>query len=49
MHLGMHIEVETDLPVREANEIVEQVKQKVHESTSDEGAYCYVRVDPLRS
>lgn len=48
IHLGMHVEVDPDLPVEEASGIVDQVKENVHESTSSEGAYCYVHVDPLQ-
>lgn len=43
VHAGMHLEVAAEMPVREANRIAEEVRQRLHQA-ADPG-YCVIQVE----
>lgn len=43
IHAGMHIEVQTELTIKEANQIAEEVDRRVHQEVKP--GYCVIHVD----
>lgn len=44
VHVGMHIEVDPKLSIREADQIVQEVDRRVHQGT--DSGYCVIHMDP---
>lgn len=44
VHVGMHVEVDPVLPIRDADRIVREVDERVHARTAS--GYCVIRVEP---
>ena len=45
VHAGMHIEVQSGSTIDEANQIADEVDQRIHQGVHS--GYCFIHVDPV--